>query len=103
MALTRWTVDVSPNPAATVVKGGIAVRLTLQATFLLSDGSTVTEDVTLDPNTTYVLDSGLGYLTGPNSSVYQTRPRMPETAQITGTHTFNGESQSTTFNITVLR
>jgi putative inorganic carbon (HCO3(-)) transporter len=96
-------VDVSPNPAATVVKGGIAVRLTLQATFLLSDGSTVTEDVTLDPNTTYVLDSGLGYLTGPNSSVYQTRPRMPETAQITGTHTFNGESQSTTFNITVLR
>jgi len=93
------SVDVRPD--ISTIKSGGAQALELLATFQMSDGSQVTEDVT--PQSAWAISSGAGRMIGTYGNIYQSRPRMAETASVTGSYTFQARTMADTATIDVLR
>jgi len=95
-------------PAVATITGGQSQGYQLFATFGTANGANQTEeDVTTNPKTkfTFTTSAGnVGFLTGTNSSVYQSSIDGGYTAFITGTFTDNfNVSQSATATLNVLR
>ncbi len=94
-------VSVQIIPNASNIKSGLAQTYLLYATFDMSDGSSITEDVTAAG--AVFAESGVGKLVGTYLNTYQSVQRQPETTSIVGSYTYNGVTRSATARLKVYR